>query len=210
MMKNRFKQYLEEKITEFIEMYKNEPVYDYDVKLVLNKIVDEIENGNSNIKLKHLSEKSLSLIPDDLKLFYSINTFDNELLDICTALNKIEGIETFDSCIGTTYQLPGYIKFYVAPEVKEKIKSILSQKVKEIKIEIKEKIEIKSKKEIMELVFEWKNLKKIKNYKKREEEAIKAKKKYFKKMIKLIEKEFKIKITKDDKIKFLNKLRAVK
>jgi len=142
MMKNRLLEFLREKIDEFIKMYApEEQIYDYDLKLVLSRLISEIENKESQFDIVYLTEEELKTIPEDLLYFYSVYTFDNELLEMCVILNKIEGMETFDSCIGITYQQPGYIKMYYESEkTKEKIKRIFKHTERDIKITITESI----------------------------------------------------------------------
>lgn len=209
MMKNRLLEFLREKIDEFIKMYApEEQIYDYDLKLVLSRLISEIENKESQFDIVYLTEEELKTIPEDLLYFYSIYTFDNELLEMCVILNKIEGMETFDSCIGITYQQPGYIKMYYESEkTKEKIKRIFKHTERDIKITITESINTSpDKRKILKLEFSWINRKKISNYKKREEVALAEKLKYMEELIKRIKKEFNIRITDIDRKKFLNKL----
>lgn len=209
IMKNRLLEFLNEKISEFIEMYKSEEmVSDYDLKLVLSYLISLIENRETDFDIIYLSEKDLSEIPEDLLYFHSLYTFDEELLEICVILNSIEGIETFDSCIGITYQQPGYIKMYYESEkIKNRLKKLFKSIKSEIKVRISELPErLKDRKKILKLEFIWINKDKISNYKKREESALREKLRFLKELSDRLKKEFGIKITEIDIKKFLNKL----
>ena len=56
MMKNRLLEFIKEKINEFINMYSSdEKIYDYDLKIVLSKLISEIENKEIQLNIKYLS-----------------------------------------------------------------------------------------------------------------------------------------------------------